>query len=236
MPASGPPPSPTHPPPCRCSLNHLLGGLPAEAPPRMGTQLEPDIGMHPPPARTRAAGAKRGTSAPAESSLSNGSAGGSRGRAAKRPLTADDGVASGGSGGRMPPPRRSGRGRAAELQQAAVSVVLRSLSLLVMCCRFHGALRVCIRSPGHPLTMLSCTPSTHLPLQAPHMEMSQQVGYADSLEDLNPLVPTRSASLSDNQLLRRRLAATAAGAGLRGGGGAAAAAAARAADPLADLL
>lgn len=69
--------------------------------------------------------------------------------------------------------------------------------------------------------------------------MSQQVGYADhSLEDLPTRMPTRSASLSDKQLLRQRLAATAAagGTGTRRGGGAAAAAAARAADPLADLL
>ena len=99
------------------SLNHVLAGLPAEAPPRVGSQL--DVIMPPPAARPRA-GAKRGAPTPAESSLSTGS-GGSRSRGAKRQLTGDDGAASGGSSGRAAPPRRSGRGRAAELQAEAVS-------------------------------------------------------------------------------------------------------------------
>ena len=71
--------------------------------------------------------------------------------------------------------------------------------------------------------------------QAPHLDMSQQVGYADSLDDLPARMPTRSASLSHNQLLKQRLAAQAAG-GAAGQGGRRGAAAPRSADPLADLL
>lgn len=116
------------------SLGRLLGGLAAEAPPQIGSQL--DAMMPPPPARTRA-GSKRGASAPAESSLSNGSGGGSRGgRAGKRPLN-EDGAGSGGSSGRAAPVRRSGRGRAADLQQAPHLEMSQQVSCVVWSCSAH---------------------------------------------------------------------------------------------------
>lgn len=76
--------------------------------------------------------------------------------------------------------------------------------------------------------------SAHFPLPFSHLH-PPQVGYADSQDDLPAQLPTRSASLSHNQLLKQRLAAQAAG-GAAGQGGRRGAAAARSADPLADLL
>lgn len=111
-----------------CSLGRLLGGLPAEAPVRIGSQL--DALMPPPPARTRAGG-KRSATAPAESSRSSGSAGGSRGGRGTKRQPEDDGPASGGSSGRAQPVRRSGRGRAADLQQAPHLEMSQQVGLVV---------------------------------------------------------------------------------------------------------
>lgn len=162
-----------------CSLGRLLGGLPAEVPPRIGSQL--DALMPPPPARTRG-GTKRGAPAQAESSLSNGSGGSRGGRAAKRQLD-DDGPASGGSSGRAQTVRRSGRGRAAELQQAVswgprvAGYPLRQLTLglwSLLKLRRKVCKSASFGSIAHPLK------AQHAPLpspQAPHLEMSQQVGW-----------------------------------------------------------
>ncbi|KAL4440616.1 hypothetical protein ABPG75_003617 [Micractinium tetrahymenae] len=176
--------------------NKLLVGLQAAAAPGCGSQM--DVLMPPPPARARAAIAKRGAAAPAESTLSNDSGDSHGGRASKRPTLTDDGAGSGGSGGQARPARRSGR-RGAELPPAL-----------------------------------------------PHLEMSQQVGYADFEAAAPP--PARltrnsaaaAAGAADKQQLKRHLAeAAAAGRATTRRGAAAAgavAAAARSADPLADLL
>ncbi|PSC67627.1 DNA topoisomerase 2-binding 1-A isoform X1 [Micractinium conductrix] len=170
-------------------LGDLLGGLPAEAPPGCGSQLD---ALMPPPAARGRAGAKRGALQPEESTLSNGS-GGSRGHAAKRPTLADDGTTGGGGGGSGGAgsgrgQRRSGRGRG------------------------------------------------DLPGLLPHLEMSQQVGYADSLIDSQmdggELPAARQTRASRGQLTRALVQAAA---GVRSGARRGAAAG-RSADPLADLM
>lgn len=102
-----------------------------------GTQLDIPAVMMPPPARGRGGATKRSAATPADSGVSDGSAGGSRGgRAAKRQLADADAV-SGGSSGRVQQLRRSGRGAKAggELHGA----VRGRTSALAKCCSCCGA-------------------------------------------------------------------------------------------------